>query len=98
MNSGEGTLVLFERKEPLPDDYSEGVAVTAVSYLGCPALPLTRRPSGLSCRDQREEELMQTERDKYAREIQSISSTVEGMVTQVAHLLQENSRLPERDR
>jgi hypothetical protein len=98
--SAEGTLVYFERKDALPEDYSEsGVGGAGGSaYLSCPTLQPTSQPQGLSCKEQREEEALQTERDKFRTEIQTISSTLEGMVCQVATLLQENSRLPEKDR
>ena len=40
----------------------------------------------------------QVEREKYAAEIDEISSTVSRMVEQVANLITENQKLPEKDR
>jgi hypothetical protein len=90
---------LFERKSSLPEsDYSESGTAAGAAYRGCPDVSLTRTPSGLSCHDQQEAELRQTERDKFGGEIETITVTVEGMVGQVAGLLEENTRLPEKDR
>ena len=100
-SSAEGTLVYFERKESLPEDFSEsggGWAAAAAPYQSCAPVELTAQPAGVSCREQRKAELRQAERDKFGTEIQTISHTLEGMVSQVATLLQENSRLPEKDR
>ena len=49
-------------------------------------------------RELQEEEERLAEREKYGQDIEEISTTVARMADQVASLIQENNKLPEKDR
>ena len=109
--SGEGSLALFLRQDPLEVTTEVDKAALAAlhkmpqiqvladhhNFDADNWVQVTEKPSELSWSERRAGEQAANERKKYESEINTITETVEEMAAQVAKLLEDNASLPERD-
>ena len=100
--SEEGTLVLFQRKEPVECSTEvDKSVITAMQKLrgsdaGFDSVG-KHEPEEVSWSEKKNKETRENERKKFEKEITTISETVEYMAGQVARLLLDNDSLPEKD-
>ena len=100
--SEEGTLVMFQRKDPIecPTEVDKSV-ISAMQKLkgsdsGFDSVSRLNAEE-VSWSEKKSKESKENERKKFEREITTISETVEHMAELVASLLQDNDSLPEKD-
>ena len=95
--SGEGTLTMFQRKDPLEANAEvDKQTLTGLQKMSEVDIETPEREK-LSWSEKRTLEQKESERKKYEIEINTISDTVERMAEQVSRLLNDNDSLPNKD-